>query len=74
MRRHVDPDAGERVCAVVVSVDPDDPITFDEMVEHLRAAGLNQRKMPERLEAVPSLPRNPAGKVLKHVLRDEFKG
>lgn len=69
-----DPDAGERVCAVVVSVDPDDPITFDEMVEHLRAAGLNQRKMPERLEAVPSLPRNPAGKVLKHVLRDEFKG
>jgi len=69
-----DSDAGERVCAVLVCADLDDPITFDQMVGHLRDSGLNQRKLPERLEVVPSLPRSPAGKVLKHVLRDEFKG
>ena len=28
----------------------------------------------EQLEVVPAIPRNATGKVLKHVLRDEFKG
>jgi acyl-CoA synthetase (AMP-forming)/AMP-acid ligase II len=68
-----DPDSGERVCAVVQLVDGD-TVSFDEMVVHLRERGLMTQKLPEQLEIVDSLPRNASGKVLKHVLRDEFKG
>jgi len=69
-----DPDSGERVCAVVQPAEGAEPITFDEMVAHLRAGGLMTQKLPEQLEVVDVIPRNPSGKVLKHVLRDQFKG
>jgi acyl-CoA synthetase (AMP-forming)/AMP-acid ligase II len=69
-----DPDSGERVCAVVQTAPGADDLTFDEMVAHLRGEGLMVQKLPEQLEVVPAIPRNPAGKVLKHVLRDEYKG
>jgi acyl-CoA synthetase (AMP-forming)/AMP-acid ligase II len=70
------PDAktGERVCAVVVPSDPGDPIAFDEMVAWCREQGLMTQKLPERLEIVDALPRNPTGKVLKFALRDRFAG
>ena len=32
------------------------------------------QKLPEQLEIIDELPRNTAGKVLKHVLRDQYKG
>jgi acyl-CoA synthetase (AMP-forming)/AMP-acid ligase II len=69
-----DPDSGERVCAVVRTAVGEDPITFEEMVEHLRSQGLMNQKLPEQLELTEEIPRNPAGKVLKHVLRDQYKG
>lgn len=69
-----DPDSGERVCAVVQTAEGQEPITFDEMVEHLRSAGLMTQKLPEQLELIDSIPRNPSGKVLKHQLRDQYKG
>ncbi len=69
-----DPDSGERVCAIVQTADGAQALTFDEMVDHLRAEGLMVQKLPEQLEIIDVLPRNPAGKVLKHVLRDEYKG
>jgi len=69
-----DPASGERVCAIVVPVDPTQPLTFDEMVEHLHAEGLMQQKIPEQLELAGDLPRNPTGKVLKHELRASFSG
>lgn len=69
-----DPDAGERVCAVVALADPDGTLELPEVVDHLRAQGLMAQKLPEQLEVVPAIPRNATGKVLKHVLRDEFKG
>lgn len=69
-----DPDSGERVCAVVQLAGDSDDVTFDEIIIHLRDRGLNSRKLPEQLEVVDVLPRNTSGKVLKHVLRDEFKG
>lgn len=68
-----DADSGERVCAVV-QLAGDDGVTFDELIIHLRDRGLMTQKLPEQLEIVDVLPRNPSGKVLKHVLRDEFKG
>jgi acyl-CoA synthetase (AMP-forming)/AMP-acid ligase II len=68
------PDAvtGERVCAVVVPADPADPPTLDELVAHLRAEGLNPRKLPVQLEYVSELPRNAMNKVVKTALKDQF--
>ena len=69
-----DPKTGERVCAVVVPKDPAAPLTFDAMVAYAREQGLMTQKLPERLELVDVLPRNPTGKVLKFELRDRFGG
>lgn len=62
-----DPEAGERCCAVVVG-----SLTFEEMVAFLDGEGLMKQKIPERLEVVDVLPRNVAGKVLKHELRARY--
>jgi acyl-CoA synthetase (AMP-forming)/AMP-acid ligase II len=69
-----DPKTGERVCAVVVPKDPADPITFDQLVAFCREQGLMTQKLPERLEIVDALPRNPTGKVLKFELNARFRG
>jgi cyclohexanecarboxylate-CoA ligase len=67
-----DPASGERACAVVVAPPGEDPISFDEMKEHLLAAGLITRKLPEQLEVVDALPRNPSGKIVKFELQKRF--
>jgi len=69
-----DPKTGERVCAVVVPKDADAPISFQAMVAYAKDQGLMTQKLPERLEIVDALPRNPTGKVLKFELRDRFGG
>jgi cyclohexanecarboxylate-CoA ligase len=68
-----DPKTGERVCAVVVPKDPADPITFAELVAFCRDQGLMTQKLPERLEIVDALPRNPTGKILKFELTARFR-
>ena len=67
-----DDETGERVCAVVVPADPAAPPTLGELVAHLRAQGLNPRKLPVQLEYVRELPRNAMGKVMKNNLKDQF--
>jgi acyl-CoA synthetase (AMP-forming)/AMP-acid ligase II len=67
-----DPKTGERVCAVVVPKDPAAPPSFADMVAFCRAQGLMTQKLPERLEVVEALPRNPTGKVLKFELKERF--
>ena len=47
-------------------------LTIPELARHCIAAGLAKLKIPEQLEIVESLPRNPMGKVLKHVLRAQL--
>ncbi|HTO01850.1 MAG TPA: cyclohexanecarboxylate-CoA ligase, partial [Microthrixaceae bacterium] len=69
-----DADSGERVCAVIQVIEGNDSVTFDDVIVYLRDQGLMVQKLPEQIEFVDLLPRNQAGKVLKHVLRDEFKG
>jgi len=69
-----DPRTGERCCALVVPVDSEDPPTLDDLIRHCREAGLATQKLPERLEVMAELPRNPTGKVLKHELRERFAG
>jgi non-ribosomal peptide synthetase component E (peptide arylation enzyme) len=42
------------------------------MAEFLKGKGLRVQALPERLEFVDALPRNPAGKVVKNELRQRF--
>ena len=44
----------------------------DEIVEYCRQR-LSSYKKPESIVFIDELPRNPLGKVLKRVLREEFK-
>ncbi|MDI2126039.1 AMP-binding protein [Yinghuangia seranimata] len=67
-----DPVTGERACAVVVARDPSAPPDLDRLGVFLRGQGLMIQKLPERLEIVGQLPRNPAGKVLKKELKERF--
>ena len=67
-----DPEVGERCCAVVACRDLADPLRFEEMIDHLTRQGLLRQKLPERLELVDAVPRNPTGKILKHELRRRF--
>ncbi|MGI9604075.1 MAG: AMP-binding protein [Acidimicrobiales bacterium] len=68
------PDArtGERACAVVSTADGHDPVTLPEVREFLTAAGLRTQAIPEQLEHVDVVPRNPSGKITKNVLRDAY--
>jgi non-ribosomal peptide synthetase component E (peptide arylation enzyme) len=60
--------SGERACAVVVAND----LSFEEMTSFLIDKGLRKQAIPEQLESVDQLPRNPAGKVLKQNLRKRY--
>jgi acyl-CoA synthetase (AMP-forming)/AMP-acid ligase II len=68
------PDAktGERACAVVVLADGADAITLAEIADFCVANGLMKQKIPEQVEIVDALPRNPTGKILKFELRDRY--
>ena len=67
-----DPASGERACAVVACADAGAPLGFDEMSAFLREQGLMVQKIPEQLEIVAEVPRNPTGKILKHELRKRY--
>jgi cyclohexanecarboxylate-CoA ligase len=58
---------GEAVCAFVISSNP--ALTLRDLVCHLEKAGIARQKFPERLELVEDMPRTPAGKIKKDVLR-----
>ena len=66
-----DPKTGERACAVV-AVKEGQTLTFEAMVAYLKEQGLRVQAVPEQLEVVDTVPRNPAGKILKHTLRERF--
>jgi acyl-CoA synthetase (AMP-forming)/AMP-acid ligase II len=67
-----DPASGERACAFVVAQDPADPPTLRELFDFCKGEGLMVQKIPEQLELLDVLPRNPTGKVLKHELRKQY--
>ena len=66
-----DPKTGERACAVV-AVKEGHSFDFDGMVAYLNGKELRLQAIPEQLVVVESVPRNPAGKILKHTLRERF--
>jgi acyl-CoA synthetase (AMP-forming)/AMP-acid ligase II len=63
---------GERACAVVVPADAADPPALDELCAYLFERGLMKQKLPEQLEIIDALPRNPTGKIVKFELRDRY--
>ncbi|HJT38671.1 MAG TPA: AMP-binding protein [Actinomycetota bacterium] len=66
------PDAasGEIACAVVAL--KEGTLTLLEIADFLKEKGLRTQAIPERVEIVPVLPRNPAGKVLKQDLKKQY--
>ncbi len=66
-----DPRTGERACAVV-AVAEGQSFDFAGMGAYLKERGLRTNAIPEQLEIVDAVPRNPAGKILKHALRERF--
>jgi cyclohexanecarboxylate-CoA ligase len=68
------PDArtGERACAVVAIKEGSPSLTFHAMQEFLIDQGLRRPAVPEQLELIDSVPRNPSGKVMKHKLREQY--
>lgn len=63
-----DPRTGERACAVIVASGPDVPDVGD-LRDLLKTHGLATFKAPEQVAVWDSLPKNDAGKVLKHQIR-----
>ncbi len=69
-----DPDAGRRICAIVQTTRGVSPIDHEDLLDHLRGVGVAPQLLPEQLEHVEVIPRNPLGEVLRQVLIDQFKG
>lgn len=59
---------GEQACAVIVEGGEPAP-DVKAILAFLDAKGVARFKIPERVEVWPSLPKNDAGKVLKHKIR-----
>jgi cyclohexanecarboxylate-CoA ligase len=68
-----DRERGELACAVIVVTSGHEAPTLDDLAQHCRSLGLSARKVPERLEVVDVLPRNPTGKVLKFELQARYR-
>ncbi len=64
---------GERICAVV-ALRPGAALTLAQLVAHIESRGLARYMLPERLEIVAALPRNPGGKALKRELVALIRG
>ncbi len=67
-----DEDLGERLALFVVPKEGQ-AITFEEVITHLKGKKIASYKLPEKLETIEVLPRNPVGKILRRVLRAQVK-
>lgn len=65
---------GERACAVIVLVAGETPPDLAAIREFLDAKGVARFKIPEQVEIWDSLPKNDAGKVVKHKMRTTLMG
>lgn len=63
-----DPKTGERACAVVVAKSASQP-TLADLSGYLMDKGVAKFKLPEQLAVWEALPKNDAGKILKHKIR-----
>jgi non-ribosomal peptide synthetase component E (peptide arylation enzyme) len=63
---------GERTCVYVVPK-PGESVTLEEVKDFMTEKGIAVYKIPERLEIIDAIPRNPVGKILKKNLREDIK-
>ena len=66
-----DDDLGERTCVYVVP-NPGKTVTLEGIVAFMKEQGSAVYKLPERLEVVEAIPRNPVGKIVKKALRKDI--
>jgi len=62
---------GERTCVFVVPR-PGQTVDLAELVSFMKEGDMAVYKLPERLEIIDRIPRNPVGKIVKSVLREEI--
>ncbi len=60
---------GERACAFVI-LKSGASLTFEQMLEYLKAQKIAMQYIPERLEIVDVMPQTPSGKIQKFRLRE----
>jgi len=65
---------GERACAVIVPAPGQEPPDLAAIRAFLDAKGVARFKIPEQVEIWDSLPKNDAGKVVKHRMRSTLMG
>ena len=63
---------GEKACVYAV-VSDDQPLTLEDITAFMKDLGVAVYKLPERLELIDAIPRNPVGKILKNILRDDIR-
>ena len=66
-----DEDLGERLALFVVPKEGQE-ISLEEVIAHLRGKKIASYKLPEKLHTIDALPRNPVGKILRRVLREQL--
>jgi acyl-CoA synthetase (AMP-forming)/AMP-acid ligase II len=66
-----DENLGERTCAYVVP-NPGKTVTLASILEFMKEQGSAVYKLPERVEVVEAIPRNPVGKIVKKALRKDI--
>ena len=62
---------GEKTCVFVVPREGAEP-SLDGIITHMSAKNVAKFKLPERMETIAALPRNPVGKILKRELREKL--
>ncbi|OPY07018.1 MAG: Short-chain-fatty-acid--CoA ligase [Syntrophaceae bacterium PtaB.Bin095] len=67
-----DENLGERTCIYVVPK-PGESLTLEEIKAFMTEKGIAVYKIPERLEIIAAIPRNPVGKILKKELREDIR-
>jgi non-ribosomal peptide synthetase component E (peptide arylation enzyme) len=66
-----DDNLGERTCVYVVP-SPGKTVALESIVAFMKDQGCAVYKLPERIEVVEAIPRNPVGKIVKKALRKDI--
>jgi non-ribosomal peptide synthetase component E (peptide arylation enzyme) len=63
---------GEKV-AVYVVPKGEEKVNLEEIKAFMKEKGIAAYKIPERLELISAIPRNPVGKIMKNTLREDIR-
>jgi non-ribosomal peptide synthetase component E (peptide arylation enzyme) len=61
---------GEKICACVVPLPDQVAPSLEEICSYLLEHGMAKFKLPERIEVMAALPRNPMNKVVRSALQE----